>query len=113
MMEDNEHLLQQFFNKAAQQQLKDEGFTERVMRQLPARKNWFGRLWTPFCIITFVILFVVFRGWKLLFIHLEGLLQSIASQPFTSNMQMMLVVFFGLLIVGTCEVISRSADSQF
>ena len=111
MTEDNEHLLQQFFNEAARQQIADDGFTERVMQHLPARKSWFGRLWTPFCITTFVVLFIIFRGWELLFAHLEGLLHSLAAQPFTSNMMMMLAIFFGLLVVGTGEVIYRSANS--
>ena len=36
MMEDNERLLQQFFSEAAHEQIEDNGFTERVMRQLEA-----------------------------------------------------------------------------
>lgn len=111
MTDNNEHLLQQFFSEAAQKQIEDNGFTERVMRQLPARKSWFARLWTPFCIITFVVLFIVFRGWELLFTHFEGMLHSVAAQPFSTNMLMLLGILFGLLFVGTGEVISRSADS--
>ena len=111
MTDHNEHLLQQFFSEAAQEQIEDNGFTERVMRQLPARKSWFARLWTPFCIITFVVLFIVFRGWELLFTHFEGMLHSVAAQPFSTNMLMLLGILFGLLFVGTGELISRSADS--
>ena len=111
MMDNNEHLLQQFFSEAAQEQIADDGFTERVMRQLPARKSWFARFWTPFCIATFVVLFIVFRGWEQLFAHFEGMLHSVAAQPFSTNMMMLLAVLFGLLFVGTGELISRSADS--
>ena len=111
MTDHNEHLLQQFFSEAAHEQIEDNGFTERVMRQLPARKSWFARLWTPFCITVFVVLFIVFRGWELLFAHFEGMLNSVASQPFTTNIMMMMAIFFGLLFVGTGELISRSADS--
>lgn len=111
MMDNNEHLLQQFFSEAAHEQIEDNGFTERVMRQLPARKSWFARLWTPFCIATFVVLFIVFHGWELLFAHFEEMLHSVAAQPFTTNMLMMLAIFFGLLFVGTGELISRNADS--
>ena len=111
MTDHNEHLLQQFFSEAAQEQIEDNGFTERVMRQLPARKSWFACLWTPFCTITFVVLFIVFRGWELLFTHFEGMLHSVAAQPFSTNMLMLLGILFGLLFVGTGELISRSADS--
>ena len=111
MTEDNEQMLQQFFSEAARQQIADNGFTERVIRQLPVRTGWFSRLWTPFCISVFAVLFIVFRGWELLAVHFEGMLHSIASQPFTTNMLIMLTIFFGLLFVGTGELISRNADS--
>ncbi len=35
MTDDKDLLLQQFFSEAAQQQIADNGFTERVMQQLP------------------------------------------------------------------------------
>ncbi len=111
MTEDNEHMLQQFFSEAAQEQIADNGFTERVMQQLPARTGWFTRLWTPFCITVFVVLFIVFRGWELLFVHFRGMLQTIASQTFTTNMLMIISVFFGLLFVGTSELIFRNAKN--
>ena len=36
MMEDNERLLQQFFNDAARQQIDDNGFTDCVMQRIEA-----------------------------------------------------------------------------
>ena len=111
MTEDNEHLLQQFFSDTAHEQIADNGFTERVMRQLPARTGWFFRLWTPFCITFFVVLFIVFRGWEQLFVHFEGMLQAIASQTFTTNMLMITCIFFSLLFVGTGEFLLRNADN--
>ena len=111
MTEDNEHMLQQFFSEAAQEQIADNGFTERVMQQLPARTGLFTRLWTPFCITVFVVLFIVFRGWELLFVHFRGMLQTIASQTFTTNMLMITSVFFGLLFVGTGELLLRNAKN--
>ena len=111
MTEDTEHLLQQFFSEAAREQIADNGFTERVMRQLPARTGWFTRLWTPFCVTVFVVLFIVFRGWEQLFVHFEVMLQAIASQTFTTNMLMLLAIFFGLFFVGTGELLLRNADN--
>ena len=37
MDEKNDILLRQFFSEAAQQTIDDNGFTERVMSQLPVR----------------------------------------------------------------------------
>ena len=105
MMEDNERLLQQFFNDAASQQIDDNGFTERVMTS-NVRLRTFNRLWNVFCITTFVVLFIVFRGWELLAVHFEVMLRTLATQSFSINLMMIFSVVFGLLLVGAGEVIS-------
>ncbi len=106
MMENNERLLQQFFSEAASQQIADNGFTERVIRRLPSRINWFTHLWTLFCVVTFAVLFVAFRGWELLAIHFEVMFRTMAVQSFSINLMMLFSVVFGLLFVGMGEVIS-------
>ena len=108
MMEDNERLLQQFFNDAASQQIDDNGFTEHVMQRIEAeqRVQRFSRLWNVFCITTFVVLFIVFRGWELLAVHFEVMLRTLAAQSFSINLMMIFSVVFGLLLVGAGEVIS-------
>ena len=115
MMEDNERLLQQFFNDAARQQIDDNGFTERVMQRIEAEQRVqrstlnvqrFSRLWNVFCITTFVVLFIVFRGWELLAVHFEVMLRTLAAQSFSINLMMIFSVVFGLLLVGAGEVIS-------
>ena len=115
MMEDNERLLQQFFNDAARQQIDDNGFTEHVMQRIEAEQRVqrstlnvqrFSRLWNVFCITTFVVLFIVFRGWELLAVHFEVMLRTLAAQSFSINLMMIFSVVFGLLLVGAGEVIS-------
>ena len=110
MMDNDERLLQQFFSEAAHQQVEDNGFTERVMRQLPARQRdsikWFNRLWTLFCITVFAVLFIVFRGWEMLAVQLETMLRTLSVQSFCVNLLMLAVILFGLLFVGVGEVIS-------
>lgn len=115
MMEDNERMLQQFFNDAARQQIDDNGFTERVMQRIEAegelqtsdvKLRTFNRLWSIFCITTFVVLFIVFRGWELLAVHFEVMLRTFATQSFSINLMMIFSVLFGLLLVGAGEVIS-------
>ena len=115
MIDKDEQLLQQFFNEAAHQKVEDDGFTERVMQRLETegklqasgiRLHTITRLWTMFCIFVFVILFVVFRGWELLAVHLEVMLRTMAAQSFSINLMMLFSVVFGLLFVGTGEIIS-------
>jgi hypothetical protein len=106
MTEDNDLLLKQFFNEAAQQTIEDNGFTDRVIRQLPERKSRFVFLWNMACVAVFLVLFVVFRGWDLLAVHFEVMLRTLSSESFSINLLMMAVVLFGLLFVGVGEVIS-------
>ena len=112
MNEDNDLLIKQFFQQAAQQQIADNGFTERVMQRLPqhtslaARRTLLTRLWTASCIVVFAMLFVVFHGWELLTIQFEVMLQTLSVQTFSVNLLMVASVLFGLLFVGVGEVIS-------
>ena len=115
VIDKDEQLLQQFFSEAAHQKVEDDGFTERVMQRLETegklqasgiRLHTITRLWTMFCIFVFVILFVVFRGWELLAVHLEVMLRTMAAQSFSINLMMLFSVVFGLLFVGTGEIIS-------
>jgi hypothetical protein len=115
MIDKDEQLLRQFFSEAAHQKVEDDGFTERVMQRLETegklqasaiRLHTITRLWTVFCISVFVILFVVFRGWELLAVHLEVMLRTMAAQSFSINLMMLFSVVFGLLFVGAGEIIS-------
>ena len=111
MINDNERLLQQFFSEAANQQIEDNGFTERVMQSLPVASQlaWlsrFSKLWIIFCVSFFAVLFVVFHGWELLIVQFEVMVRTMATQSFSINLMMLFSVVFGLLFVGTGEVIS-------
>ena len=46
-------ILEDFFKQAAQQQIEDNGFTERVMQNLPKTNTVrrLSRLWSLFCIL--------------------------------------------------------------
>ena len=62
--------LAEIFKQAAQQQIEDDGFTERVMQNLPETKTMtvrrLSRLWSLFCILMGVGLFFAFGGWQVL-----------------------------------------------
>lgn len=72
MTEKENKLIEDLFKQAAQQQIEDNGFTERVMAQVervdqtslvPHRLSM---LWTWFCIAVSLVLFFVFNGWEML-----------------------------------------------
>ena len=69
-MTDNNQFLDDLFKQAAQQQIEDNGFTERVMQNLPETNTntvrRLSRLWSLFCILIGVGLFFAFGGWQVL-----------------------------------------------
>ena len=67
-MTDNNQILEDFFKQAAQQQIEDNGFTERVMQNLPKTDTVrrLSRLWSLFCILVGLGLFFAFGGWQVL-----------------------------------------------
>jgi len=78
MNENDNILIEQFFREAAQQQIEDNGFSERVMAAIDADYSLqgekaksgmtliFQRLWTLFCLVVAVMVFVAMQGWTML-----------------------------------------------
>lgn len=69
-MEDkNDIMLKQLFEAAAHQQIADNGFTERVMMNLPEvkanRVQCLSRMWTLFCLIVAIVIFWLTSGWDI------------------------------------------------
>jgi hypothetical protein len=119
---DNDQLLRQFFSEATSQPIADDGFTDRVMQRIadhhpssiihhpsPFALRTVTRLWTLFCIVVFAVLFVWFRGWEQLAVHFDVMLRTMAVQPLSINLSVLFAVVFGLLFVGTGEVISSES----
>jgi len=70
-MTDNENiLLEKFFQEARTQEIADNGFTERVMSRLGEQQrtrrsflaSHFSLIWTWFCVAVFLALFFAFDG---------------------------------------------------
>ena len=70
MTEHDDILIKDFFQEAAQQQIADNGFTNRVMESLPdsiaSETHRLTRLWTWFCILIGGLLFYALNGWDAL-----------------------------------------------
>ena len=70
MTDRDDMMLESFFKQAAQQQIEDDGFTERVMQNLPERRlvtaRRLSQLWTLFCVVVGVALFFAFGGLQVL-----------------------------------------------
>ena len=99
MTEKENKLIEDLFKQAAQQQIEDNGFTEKVMEAI-GNGQWaigngqlkmdngqlkkdngklLSMLWTWFCITVSLVLFFVFNGWEMLKASLHVLYASILT----------------------------------
>ena len=112
-MTDNE-LLEKLFREARQMEVADNGFTDRVMQQLPQAayrpllrsRLTLSRLWTGFCIVVALVLFVLMRGWELIGYGLLMLVNN--SQALKDN----LIIFIALAVVGGLVGISETVRRE-
>ena len=99
MTEKENKLIEDLFKQAAQQQIEDNGFTEKVMEAIGngqwaiGNGQWtiengqlkkdngklLSMLWTWFCIAVSLVLFFVFNGWEMLKASLHVLYASILT----------------------------------
>ncbi|WP_321438364.1 DUF5056 domain-containing protein [uncultured Bacteroides sp.] len=61
MTEINDKIVTNFFQKE-KKEVEDNGFSRRVMRNLPDRGQRLSTIWAMFCTIIGIILFFVFDG---------------------------------------------------
>jgi hypothetical protein len=107
-MTDKENMMiEALFKQAAQQQIEDNGFTERVMKNLPDRRldvaRRLSQLWTLFCIVVAGGLFFVFGGWQvvtgLFFASLQVILSWLEVQMVTATTTEIPVNLWGILLL--------------
>lgn len=103
-MTDNE-LLEQFFEPARRMRVADNGFTERVMNRLPRHDvRWLSRLWTVFCIVVAVVLFVVLQGWESV---AHGIYTLVSTPPSQQQLLMLVVSAFVVGLLTVSEILAR------
>ena len=66
MMENDDKLISQFMH-ANKHEIEDNGFSRRVIRQLPEHAKWMSDVLTTVCTVLCCILFYVFDGFNFLF----------------------------------------------
>lgn len=71
MMENDDKLIEQFLAKN-KFELEDNGFSRRVMQQLPYRQNHLSKVLNIITIIGIVILFTLADGWQIVWGNLQG-----------------------------------------
>jgi len=108
-MTDNQ-LLENFFQEARQATVPDNGFTERVMQQVPDRRMLtLSRLWTVFCVAAAALLFILLRGWEMIAYSLLMLVNT----PPTQQQLIMLAASAGVIgLLVFAEFVGRERYSM-
>jgi hypothetical protein len=81
-MTDDDILLRKFFDDN-KQAIPDNGFSEKVIKQIPLRNTRLVSLWQCICAISAIALFIIFKGWYIFVDIFYGLLHSLTSGSVT------------------------------
>lgn len=108
-MENDDKLLRQFFADN-RPEIADNGFSRRVMHQLPGRTNRLYRLWTVFCFSLAAVLFVALDGFRLIWHTLREVFTAMAQSGAETQIDLktLLLVAAVLTFLG-CKKISTLA----
>ena len=79
MTETDDKLLKQFFGEQ-KQEIEDNGFSRRVMRNLPGRNHRLVQAWGAACAVVCVILFFIWVAPALRYSTFEGICAIIPHQ---------------------------------
>ena len=101
-------LLESFFSAAKTQEINDDGFTEKVMSNLPDRVSKLSQYWTAFCIVAGIVLFMVFKGWQPL---VGGLLAMLHTTADSTNLVTLFATIGTLTTLAVIELVHKM-DSQ-
>lgn len=76
MTDNDDFILDQFFQAARAEQIPDNGFSRRVMERLPERQYQLSRVWTWACIVMALVVFTFIGGWQQLAAGIVRVLSS-------------------------------------
>lgn len=107
MTEMNDKLLKQFFSQN-KQEIADNGFSHRVMRNLPGRQeNTLSRIWSACCVAIALILFFALDGLQLVCGVLRETFTSMIEYGATNlDMKSLLIAGIVLLFLGVRRIIA-------
>lgn len=106
MMENDDKLISQFMH-ANKHEIEDNGFSRRVIRQLPEHAKWMSDVLTTVCTVLCCILFYVFDGFNFLF---GVIVEVITSQAYNlmsnTNFISLAIATVVVIIIGVQRVVS-------
>ncbi len=88
------------FMHEQKEEVKDNGFSRRVMRHLPKQHRWANWIFNSICAAACFYLFYLLNGFEILFNTLKESIESLSQQNFMANTNLTtLAVALGILII--------------
>ncbi len=101
MMKNEDKLLKDFFD-SKRQEIEDNGFSARVMRKLPIRRQRIVQIWSAVCTVIGMLIFFLLNGLELVLnAFREGFMMAIqngAEHIDPKTIGIVVVVCIGLVI---------------
>ena len=85
MTENDDKLIEQFLSTTGRREMADDGFTRRVMRHLPDRRERFVQWWTRLGFTLALVLFLALDGVEVLWNAVREAFTSMVEQGMASN----------------------------
>lgn len=106
MMENDDKLIKDFL-LAGKQEIKDNGFSRRVLRRLPQRAKQLSDMLNVACTLVCCVLFYVFNGVEIVFRAISDIVTSqIYYLVSDANIQSLLFAAAVLILIGLQRVCS-------
>lgn len=109
MMENDDRLIKQFLAKN-KFELEDNGFSSRVMQQLPYKQNQLLRVLNVITIIGIVILFTLANGWQILWGNLQGFIIAASK---TATIEIEPIALIGTAVVLVCLLYNKVMSMNY
>lgn len=108
-MTDNNHILtERFIKEASQTHIADNGFSNRVMSQLPTNSVRMERMWTLFCIVLSGVLFFALDMWSNVSKNIEALLhKSYLIEVSATSILNTLLIFIAIVSAAAYVAINK------
>lgn len=104
----DDELIKQLLCPMGSMQIADNGFSDRVMRQLPRRNvSKLSHLWTAICCTAAITLFILTRGWELIGYTLLMLINHLPTQQ-QLWLTALSAAVAGIVLLGEHIAVSRS-----
>jgi hypothetical protein len=108
----DDELLAKFFENNKINDIPDDGFSDRVMHNLPRHNEWLNTLWTVVCAIAILLYFIIHNGFNVLKLAILNICGDVSGAAVSFNFGDItpILIYIGIVtitIVAAYNIIMR------